>query len=91
MKNSDERFKKANIDAIRLTDEIRKEKVKVFIFKNYLKSNIFIFFQEHIADSDKLRKMLEQQVRDFQNKLSEAEAAVLKSGKTAIMQLEKRV
>ena len=51
----------------------------------------YFFFQEHIADSDKLRKMLEQQVRDFQNKLSEAEAAVLKSGKTAIMQLEKRV
>ena len=40
---------------------------------------------------DKLRKHLEQQVRDLQVRLDEAEANALKGGKRLIQKLEQRV
>ena len=40
---------------------------------------------------DKLRKTLEQQVKDLQVRLDEAEANALKGGKRIIQKLEQRV
>jgi myosin heavy chain 6/7 len=40
---------------------------------------------------DKLRKSLEQQVKDLQVRLDEAEANALKGGKRIIQKLEQRV
>lgn len=69
---SDEKAKKAMIDAARLADELRAE-------------------QEHAQNQEKLRKQLEIQAKDLQNRLNEAEAAALKGGKKAIAKLEERI
>jgi len=47
--------------------------------------------QEHTAAADKARKFLEQQVRDLQERLDQAEAQALKSGKKIILKLEHRI
>lgn len=47
--------------------------------------------QEHSLSVDKLRKGLDQQVRDLQIRLDEAEANALKGGKRLIQKLEQRV
>lgn len=69
---SDEKAKKAMIDAARLADELRAE-------------------QEHAHGQEKLRKQLELQAKDLQNRLNEAEALALKGGKKAIAKLEERI
>ncbi len=47
--------------------------------------------QEHAAASEKARKLLDQQVRDLQERLDQAEAQALKSGKKIIQKLEHRI
>jgi myosin heavy chain 6/7 len=47
--------------------------------------------KEHVSTIDKLRKALEQQVKDLQVRLDEAEANALKGGKRIIQKLEQRV
>lgn len=47
--------------------------------------------QEHVSNVEKLRKALEQQVKDLQARLDEAEANALKGGKRIIQKLEQRV
>jgi predicted nuclease with TOPRIM domain len=47
--------------------------------------------QEHSVNVERLRKGLEQQVKDLQSRLDEAEGNVLKGGKRIIAKLEQRV
>ena len=47
--------------------------------------------QEHALHVERLRKDLEQQVKDLQTRLDEAEANALKDGKYIIAKLEQRV
>ncbi|WKX94490.1 hypothetical protein Q1695_011624 [Nippostrongylus brasiliensis] len=47
--------------------------------------------QEHALHNDRLRKGLEQQLKEMQVRLDEAEAAALKGGKKVIAKLEQRV
>ena len=47
--------------------------------------------KEHGSNVEKLRKALEQQVKDLQTRLDEAEANALKGGKRIIQKLEIRV
>ena len=47
--------------------------------------------QEHSISVERLRKGLEQQVKDLQSRLDEAEGNVLKGGKRIIGKLEQRV
>ena len=47
--------------------------------------------QEHAVHVERLRKGLEQQVKDLQTRLDEAEGNVLKGGKRIIAKLEQRV
>jgi chromosome segregation ATPase len=47
--------------------------------------------QEHSNHIERLRKGLEQQVKDMQGRLDEAEQAALKGGKKVIQKLEQRV
>ncbi|XP_050076435.1 myosin heavy chain, muscle isoform X7 [Anopheles maculipalpis] len=71
-KNSEEKAKKAMVDAARLADELRAE-------------------QDHAQTQEKLRKALEQQIKELQVRLDEAESNALKGGKKAIQKLEQRV
>lgn len=71
-KNSEEKAKKAMVDAARLADELRSE-------------------QEHALQQEKMRKAMEQQMKDLQARLDEAEAAALKGGKKIIQKLEQKV
>lgn len=71
-KNSEEKAKKAMVDAARLADELRSE-------------------QEHAMQQEKMRKAMEQQLKDLQVRLDEAEAAALKGGKKIIQKLEQKV
>ncbi|CAF3425009.1 unnamed protein product [Rotaria sp. Silwood1] len=47
--------------------------------------------QEHAIQVERLRKGLEQQIKDLQIRLDEAEANALKGGKRIIMKLEQRI
>lgn len=47
--------------------------------------------QDHAQTQEKLRKALEQQIKELQVRLDEAEANALKGGKKAIQKLEQRV
>ena len=47
--------------------------------------------QEHAIHVERLRKGLEQQVKDLQTRLDEAEGNALKGGKRVIAKLEQRV
>lgn len=49
------------------------------------------FEQEHAIQVERLRKGLEQQVKDLQGRLDESEANALKGGKRIISKLEQRV
>ncbi|XP_055593740.1 myosin heavy chain, muscle isoform X16 [Uranotaenia lowii] len=71
-KNSEEKAKKAMVDAARLADELRAE-------------------QDHAQTQEKMRKALEQQIKELQVRLDEAETNALKGGKKAIQKLEQRV
>merc|ERR1712126_681334 len=71
-KNSEEKAKKAMVDAARLADELRAE-------------------QEHAQQQEKMRKVLEAQVKELQARVDEAETNALKGGKKTIQKLETRV
>ncbi|CAL4066391.1 unnamed protein product [Meganyctiphanes norvegica] len=71
-KNSEEKAKKAMVDAARLADELRSE-------------------QEHAHSQEKMKKQLEINVHDLQQKLDEVESNALKTGKIAVAKLETRV
>ncbi|UYV66622.1 unc-54 [Cordylochernes scorpioides] len=71
-KQSEERAKKAMVDAARLADELRAE-------------------QEHAVQQEKIRKATEQQLKDMQTRLDEAEANALKGGRRIIQKLEQKV
>ncbi|XP_064478156.1 myosin heavy chain, muscle-like isoform X16 [Ornithodoros turicata] len=71
-KQSEEKAKKAMVDAARLADELRAE-------------------QDHALQQERLRKTLEQQTKELQVRLDEAEAAALKGGKKIIQKLEQKV
>ncbi|XP_055593753.1 myosin heavy chain, muscle-like [Uranotaenia lowii] len=71
-KNSEEKAKKAMVDAARLADELRAE-------------------QDHAQTQEKLRKALEQQIKELQVRLEDAETNALKGGKKAIQKLEQRI
>ncbi|XP_038110372.1 myosin heavy chain, muscle isoform X15 [Culex quinquefasciatus] len=71
-KNSEEKAKKAMVDAARLADELRAE-------------------QDHAQSQEKMRKALEQQIKELQVRLDDAETNALKGGKKAIQKLEQRV
>ncbi len=47
--------------------------------------------QEHTVQVERLRKGLEQQIKDLQTRLDEAEGNALKGGKRIIAKLEQRV
>jgi hypothetical protein len=47
--------------------------------------------QEHALQVERLRKSLEQQIKDLQIRLDEAEGNSLKGGKRVIAKLEQRV
>ena len=47
--------------------------------------------QEHSTNIERMRKGLEQQIKEMQARLDEAEAAALKGGKKIIQKLEQRV
>ena len=47
--------------------------------------------QEHAMNAERLRKALEQQVKDLQTRLDEAEGNSLKGGKRVMAKLEQRV
>jgi hypothetical protein len=47
--------------------------------------------QEHAIQVERLRKGLEQQIKDLQTRLDEAEGNALKGGKRIISKLEQRV
>ncbi len=47
--------------------------------------------QEHAIQVERLRKGLEQQIKDLQTRLDEAEGNALKGGKRIIAKLEQRV
>lgn len=47
--------------------------------------------QEHAIQLDRLRKSLEQQIKDIQGRLEETEGNSLKGGKRVIGKLEQRV
>ncbi|XP_074602160.1 myosin heavy chain isoform X13 [Brevipalpus obovatus] len=71
-KQSEEKAKKAMVDAARLADELRAE-------------------QEHAQQQEKMRKAMEQQIKELQVRLDEAEQAALKGGKKVIQKLEQKV
>ncbi|XP_067145161.1 myosin heavy chain, muscle-like isoform X10 [Centruroides vittatus] len=71
-KQSEEKAKKAMVDAARLADELRAE-------------------QEHAQQQEKIRKAVEQQLKEMQVRLDEAEAAALKGGRKIIQKLEQKV
>uniref|UniRef100_T1IQ65 Myosin heavy chain, muscle n=1 Tax=Strigamia maritima TaxID=126957 RepID=T1IQ65_STRMM len=71
-KSSEEKAKKAMVDAARLADELRAE-------------------QEHAQQLERLRKGMEQQIKDLQVRLDEAEAQALKGGKRIIQKLEEKL
>jgi len=93
LKNSEERSKKAG--------EILFLEQKGFVF--ILKKFLFLAGdaarlaeelrqeQEHAIQVERLRKGLEQQIKDLQTRLDEAEANALKGGKRIIIKLEQRV
>merc|ERR1712141_842329 len=69
---SEEKAKKAMVDAARLADELRQE-------------------QEVAQGFEKVRKLLECQVKDTQQRLDEAETNALKGGKKAMNKMETRI
>ncbi len=90
LKNSEERLKKASSDAARLAEELRHEQVRSNLLNYYIIIK-FKLLKEHAIQVDRLRKGLEQQIKDLQVRLDEAELNAIKGGKRIIQKLEQRV
>jgi len=94
LKNSEERLKKAGqfFFSYNKTKMLKKK-----IFFSYLAGDAARLAeelrqeQEHTIQVERLRKGLEQQIKDLQTRLDEAEANALKGGKRIIAKLEQRV
>merc|ERR1719273_946558 len=71
-KNSEEKSKKAMVDAARLADELRAE-------------------QEHSNAQEKVKRSLESQVIELEQRLSEASDIAAKTGRNAMAKLESRI
>merc|ERR1711899_702007 len=71
-KNSEEKSKKAMVDAARLADELRAE-------------------QEHSNAQEKVKRSLESQVIELEQRLSEASDIAAKTGRNAMSKLESRI
>jgi hypothetical protein len=91
LKNSEERAKKSLADAAKLAEEFRQEHVRLRISIIIKKNLRFWMFKEHALQVERARKGLEQQIKDLQARLEEAEASGLKGGKRIIQKLEQRV
>ena len=50
-----------------------------------------LLLQEHAGHIEKIRRGLENQVKDLQSRLDEAEASAMKGGKRMLQKLEQRV
>merc|ERR1711874_231699 len=71
-KNSEEKSKKAMVDAARLADELRAE-------------------QEHSTAQEKVKRSLESQVMELDQRLAEAYEIAAKGGRNAMAKLESRI
>merc|ERR1712180_546833 len=71
-KNSEEKAKRAMVDAARLADELRAE-------------------QDHTAAETRNKRALESQMAELETKMSDAEEAAIRSGKSALGKMEIRV
>lgn len=71
-KNSEEKAKKAMIDAARLADELRAE-------------------QDHTANMDKAKRVLESQLNELDGRLVEASEIATKGGRSMMAKLESRI
>merc|ERR1712018_1080096 len=71
-KNSEEKAKKAMVDAARLADELRAE-------------------QEHSSAQEKLKRALETQIAELEQRLAEANEVAAKGGRNAMAKLESRI
>merc|ERR1711913_78333 len=71
-KNSEEKSKKAMVDAARLADELRAE-------------------QEHSTAQEKVKRSLESQVMELDQRLAEANEIAAKGGRNAMAKLESRI
>merc|ERR1719355_73466 len=71
-KNSEEKAKKAMVDAARLADELRAE-------------------QEHSMGQEKLKRTLETQTLELDQRLAEANEIASKGGRNAMAKLESRI
>uniref|UniRef100_A0A0N5AQ97 Myosin head n=1 Tax=Syphacia muris TaxID=451379 RepID=A0A0N5AQ97_9BILA len=72
LKNTDDRCKKAMMDAAKLAEELRAE-------------------QEHSQNLERQRKGYEQQIKEMQVRMDEAEAGAMKGGKRMLAKLDQRV
>ena len=72
LRASEDRNKKAAIDAAALVEQLRQE-------------------QDHSATIEKSRRTAENQLKEMQLRLDEAEANALKGGKKTIQKLEQRI
>lgn len=70
----------------RLEESVRKAVAETMRASEDLKQE-----QEHAMAVDKHKKMLDQQIKDLQDSLDQAEANALKSGKKIVQKLEQRV
>ena len=63
------------------------------VFRQSLKYEFFSLNnrKDHAMSAEKQRKCLEQQIKDLQDRLDQAEMSALKSGKKIIQKLEHRV
>ena len=52
---------------------------------------MFLLMKDHSINVEKMRKALEQHVKDLQVRLDEAESNALKGGKRIIQKLEQKV
>merc|ERR1719295_1518744 len=71
-KNSEEKSKRAMVDAARLADELRSE-------------------QDHATAESRGKRALDTQINELENRIADAEAAAMKSGKAAMSKLEMRI
>merc|ERR1719219_615708 len=71
-KNSEEKAKRAMVDAARLADELRAE-------------------QDHVQAESRAKRSLDTQLGELENRLADAEAAVMKGGKSAMAKLEMKI
>ena len=78
-KAADENANRAIADAQRLADQLRNENEHCGLFKDSSRS-----IHSVIGSLDRAKKSLEQQLRDLQARLDDAEAAALKGGKKVL-------